>query len=189
MWMRECALHTAAADEELLSCEWMCPLHTAAADKGLLSCEWESVLYTRQPLMRGCYHVNERVCSTHGSRWCGAVIMWMRECALHTAAADEGLLSCEWKCPLHTAAADEGLVSCEWVRSQVIVLCTWQNTALRQGATCLDSGLFRAPSATTWAPFAPASPLGSPHRHGRGTWEAGLMSCPAGSTGERNADI
>ncbi len=33
--------------------------------------------------------------STHGSRWCGAVIMWIRKCPLHTAAADEGLLSCE----------------------------------------------------------------------------------------------
>ncbi len=28
--------------------------------------------------MRGCYHVNERVCSTQGSRWWGAVIMWMK---------------------------------------------------------------------------------------------------------------
>ncbi len=52
--------------------------------------------------------------STHGSRWWGAVIMWIRKCPLHTAAADEGLLSCELeKCPLHTAAADEGLLSCE----------------------------------------------------------------------------
>ncbi len=71
---------------------WMrgCPVHTAATDEGLLSCEWEVVPYTRQPLMRGYYHVND--------------------------------------------------------------------------------------------PFAPASALGSPHRHGRGAWEAGLMTCPAGST-------
>ncbi len=72
-----------------------CPLHTAAADEGLLSCELENVLYTRQPLMRGCYHVNYNMFSTHGSRWWGAVIMWIRKCPLHTAAADEGLLSCE----------------------------------------------------------------------------------------------
>ncbi len=98
MWMRECALHT------------------AVADVGLLSCEWESVLYTQQPLMWGCYHVNERVSSTHGSRWCWAGIMWMRGY------------------PLHTAAADEGLISCQWVRSKVIVLCTQQNTALRLSA-------------------------------------------------------
>ncbi len=37
----------------------ICSLHTAAADEGLLSCELENVLYTRQPLMRGCYPVNE----------------------------------------------------------------------------------------------------------------------------------
>ncbi len=41
----------------------------------------------------------------------------------------------------------------------------------------------------TWEPLAPVSALGSPHRHERGMWEAGLMSCPAGSTVERNADI
>ncbi len=57
-----------AADEGLLSCELECALHTAAADEGLLSCKLESVLYTQQPLMRGCYNVNERVCSTHDSR-------------------------------------------------------------------------------------------------------------------------
>ncbi len=59
----------AAADEGLLSCELeKCPLHTAAADEGLLSCELENVLYTRQPLMRGCNHVNYNMFSTHGSR-------------------------------------------------------------------------------------------------------------------------
>ncbi len=47
--------------------------------------------------MRGCYHVNYKMFSTHGSRWCGAVIMWIIICSLHTAAADEGLLSCEWE--------------------------------------------------------------------------------------------
>ncbi len=49
---------------------WMrgCPVHTAAADEGLLSCEWEVVPYTRQPLMRGYYHVIERLFRTHGSR-------------------------------------------------------------------------------------------------------------------------
>ncbi len=85
----ECALHMTAADEGLLSCEFECALHTTAADEGLLSCELESVLYTRQPLMRGCYHVNERVCSTQDSRWWGAGIVWMSEelsdCAFHTA--------------------------------------------------------------------------------------------------------
>ncbi len=60
------------------------PLHTAAADVGLVSWEWEGILYTRQPLMQGLYHVNERVSSTHGSRWCGAGIMWMRGYPLHT---------------------------------------------------------------------------------------------------------
>ncbi len=131
MWIIICSLHTAAADEGLL-CElenvlyprqplmrgcyhvnynmfsthgsrwwgavivWIiiCSLHTAAADEGLL-CELENVLYPRQPLMRGCYHVNYNMFSTHGSRWWGAVIMWIIICSLHTAAADEGLLSCE----------------------------------------------------------------------------------------------
>ncbi len=138
--MRECALHTTAADEGLLSCElesvlytqqpltrgcynvnervcsthdsrwwgavimWIreCSLHMTTADEGLLSCKWESVLYTRQPLMRGCYHVNERVCSTQDSRWWGAGIMWMRGCPVHTTAADEGLLSCALESVLYT---------------------------------------------------------------------------------------
>ncbi len=62
--------------------------------------------------------------------------------------------------------------------------CALQTAERRSeaGAACLHSGFFRAASATTWDPFAPASALGSPHRHGRGAWEAGLMSCPAGST-------
>ncbi len=69
----------------------------AAANEGLLSCEWEVVPYTRQPLMRGYYHVNERLSRSHGSHWWGAIIMWMRGCSVHTAAANEGLLSCEWE--------------------------------------------------------------------------------------------
>ncbi len=64
MWIRKCPLHTAAADEGLLCELEKCPLHTAAADEGLLSCELENVLYTRQPLMRGCYPVNE-----WGAKW------------------------------------------------------------------------------------------------------------------------
>ncbi len=124
---------------------YKCSLPTAAADEGLLSCEWEVVPYTRQPLMRGYYHVNERLSRTHGSHWWGAGILWMSEelsdCALHTAER----------------------------RSEA-------------GAACLHSGFFRAASAATWDPFAPASTFGSPHCHGRGAWEAGLMSCPAGST-------
>ncbi len=68
-------------------------------------------------------------------------------------------------------------------------LCFAHSRTPLWGGGCILSGFFRAASAATWDPFAPASALGSPHRHGRGTWEAGLMSCPAGSTGERNADI
>ncbi len=189
--------------------------------------EWENgVLYTWQPLMWGCYHVIKRVCSTHGSRWCGAVIMWIRVSATHGSRWCGAVIMWLRECPLNTAAADVGLVSCEWEG----VLYTWQplmwdcyhviervssthssrwwgagivwmseelsdcalHTAERHseaGAACLDSGFFRAASAATWDPFAPTSAFGSPHRHGRGTWEAGLMSCPAGSTGERNADI
>ncbi len=37
--------------------------------------------------------------STHGRRWCGAAIVWMRGYTLLTAAADVGLVSCEWECP------------------------------------------------------------------------------------------
>ncbi len=44
----------------------------------------------------GCYHVNDKMFTTHGSRWWGA-IMWIIKCSLPTAAADEGLLSCEWE--------------------------------------------------------------------------------------------
>ncbi len=193
MWMRECPLHMA-------DCSWgagivwkigQCLPNPAAADEGLVSCEWECPLHTADP------------------SW-GAGIVWIREqCLPNLAAADEGLVSCEWECPLHTAdpswgagimwireqclpnlaAADEGLVSCEWVRSQVIMHCTRQNTALGQGAAFLDSGFFRVASAATWETLAPVSALGSPLRHWRGTWEAGLMSWPAGSMGERNADI
>ncbi len=101
-----------------------CPDHTVAANEGLLSC-------------------NERLFRTHGSRYWGAIIMWMREERLCFANS---------------------------------------RTPLWGGAACLHSGFFRAASAATWDPFAPASALGSPHRHGRGAWEAGLMSCPAGST-------
>ncbi len=93
--------------------------------------EWErSPLHT---VMWGWYHVNERLPSTHGSRWCGAGIMWMRGYPLPMTAADVGLVSCEWEVtlytrqplmwgwnhvnesvPLHMAAADVGLASCEW---------------------------------------------------------------------------
>ncbi len=152
IWMRECALHTAAADVGLLSCEWESVLYTQQPlMRGCYHVN-ESVLYTWQPLMWGWYHVNERLSSTHGSRWWGAGIVWMSEelsdCALHTAER-------------HSEA----------------------------GVACLDSGFFRAASAAMWDPFAPASALGSPNLHGRGTWEVRLMSCPAGLTGERNADI
>ncbi len=191
MWMRGYPLHTAATDVGLESCEWECPsthdsrwcgagimwmrgnpLHTAATDVGLVSCEWECP-------------------SAHGSRWCGAGIMWMRGYPLHRAdhCWGAGIVWIREHCLPDTAATDEGLVSCEWVRSQVIVLCTRQNAALRRGAASLDSGFVRAESAVTWEPIAPVSALGSPLRHGRGTWEARLMSCPAGSMGERNADI
>ncbi len=115
---------------------YKCSLPTAAADEGLLSCEWEVVPYTRQPLMRGYYHVNERLSRTHGSHWWGAGILWMSEelsdCALHTAER----------------------------RSEA-------------GAACLHCGFFRAASAATWDPFAPASAFGSPHCHGRGREKPG----------------
>ncbi len=73
--------------------------------------------------------------STHGSRWCGAGIMWMRVFSTHgrplsggwyrvnkravpnTAAADEGLVSCEWECPLHTADSCRG-AGIVWIREQ-----------------------------------------------------------------------
>ncbi len=93
--------------------------------------------------MWGWYRANKRaVSSKHGSRWCGAGIMWMRECPLHMAdrCGGAGIMWIREQCLTSTAAADEGLVSCEWVRSQVIVLCTRQNAALRRGAACLDSG-------------------------------------------------
>ncbi len=69
--------------------------------------KWESgVLYTRQPVMWGWYCVNKRpVPSKHGSCWCGAGIMWMRGCPLHTAAADVGLVSCEWEGILYTLSS------------------------------------------------------------------------------------
>ncbi len=194
--------------------EWVrerSPLPTVAADCWAGISEWAGILYTWQPLTWNWYHVNERVSSTHGrpllggwyhvnkravsskpgSRWWGAGIMWMRECPLHTADCcwGAGIVWIREQCLPNPAAADEGLVSCEWVRSQVIVLCSWQNAALRRGAACLDSVFFRAASAATWEPLAPVSTLGSPLRHERGTCEAGLMSCPAGSMGERNADI
>ncbi len=96
-----------------------------------------------RPLWGGWYRVNKRaVSSKHGSRWCGAGIMWMRECPLHTADrfGGAGIVWIREQCLPNMAAADEGLVSCEWVRSQVIVLYTRQNAALRRGAACLDSG-------------------------------------------------
>ncbi len=159
--------------------EWVreqSPLHMAAADVGLVSCEWEGILYPRLPLMWGWYHVNEKVSSTHGRRWCGAGIMWMRRYPLPTAAADVGLVSCEWEGILYPRlplmwvwfhvnesvlytrqTVVGGLVLCEWVMSQVIVFCTRQNAALRWGAACLDSEFFRA----TWEPLAPVSALSS----------------------------
>ncbi len=110
--------------------------------------EWESgVLYTRQPLMWGWYRANKRaVSSKHGSLWCGAGIVRIRE-----------------QCLPNTAAADEGLVSCEWVRSQVIVLYTAKRRSkvggcmLRQwaGGICgdigtLSSGICTRLSAPPW---------------------------------------
>ncbi len=89
-------------------------------------------------------------------------------------------------CPDHTVAANEGLLSCEWERSD----CALQTAERRSeaGAACLHSGFFRAASAATWDPFAPASALGSPHRHGRGVRSrADVLSCRF--DGERNADI
>ncbi len=144
MWIIKCSLYTAAADKGCYHVNYKCSLPTAAADEGLLSCEWEVIPYTRQPLMRGYYHVNERLSRSHSSHWWGAGILWMSEelsdCALHS------------------------------------------RTPLCGGAACWHSGFFRAASAATWDPFAPASAFGSPHRHGMGAWEARLMSCPAGST-------
>ncbi len=112
--------------------------------------------------MRGCYHVNERVCSTQDSRWWGAVIMWIRECSLHTTAADEGLLSCKWESVLYTRQP----LMRGWYRVNewgAKWLCfAHSRTPLEVGAACLDSGFFRAASPAKWDP--------------------GLMSCPAGST-------
>ncbi len=175
VWMREQCLQTR---QPLMGAGmWIreqCLPDTAATDEGLVSCEWESsVFQTRQPLMRGWYRVNKRaVSSRHGSHWWGAGIVWIRE-----------------QCLPDMAATDEGLVSCEWLRRQVIMFCTRQNTALRQGAACLDSDFSVRHLRRHEKPLAPMFFLGSPHRHGRGTWEAGLLSCLAGSTGERNADI
>ncbi len=74
--------------------------------------EWESgALYTRQPLMWGWYHVNERVFSTHGSRWCGAGIMRMRGCPLHMVCRGAGIMWIREKCLPNMTAANEGLVS------------------------------------------------------------------------------
>ncbi len=50
----------------------------------------------------GIVWIKEQCLPKHGSRWCGAGIMWMRECPLHTAAADVGLVSCEWESVLYT---------------------------------------------------------------------------------------
>ncbi len=132
--------------------------------------------------MRGCYHVNERVCSTQDSRWWGAGIMWMVGCPVNTTAADEELLSCA----LESVHYTRQLLMRGWYHVNewgAKWLCfAHSRTPLEAGAACLDSGFFRAASAATWDPFAPASAFSSPHRHGRGVWEAGLMSCPAGST-------
>ncbi len=97
-----CTSCTARAPYRLECVRERTPLRTAAADVGLLSCDLENDLYTRQPLMRGCYHVIYKMSSTHGSRWWGAVIMWIIKCPLHTAAADVGLLSCELENVLYT---------------------------------------------------------------------------------------
>ncbi len=73
MWMRECSLHTA----------------DRCRGAGIV---WirEQCLPTRQPLMWGWYHVNERVSSTHGRPLSGAGIVWIREqCFPNTA-------SCWW---------------------------------------------------------------------------------------------
>ncbi len=82
--------------------------------------------------MWGCYHAIKRVCSTHGSRWCGAVITWMRVSSTHGSlwcgavimwmrvSSTHGSRWCGavimWlrECHLHTAAADVGLLSCDW---------------------------------------------------------------------------
>ncbi len=104
--------------------------------------EWESgVLYTRQLLMWGWYHVNERVSSTHGSRWCGAGIMWMKECLLYTADRCWGA----------------GIV---WINEQ----CLPNKATLKREAACLDSGFFHVASAATWETLSPVSALGSPLR-------------------------
>ncbi len=164
-------------------------LPTAVVDVGLISCEWECPS-THGSRWCGAGNMWIRVSSTHGSRWCGAGIMWMRVSSTHGRLLLGGWYRVNKRAvSSRQAATDEGLISCEWVRSQLIVICTRQNAALRQGAACLDSGFFRVASAATWEPLAPVSALCSPLRHGRGTWEAGLMSCPACLTGERNVDM
>ncbi len=98
---------------------WMrgCPVHTAATDEGLLSCEWEVVPFTRQPLMRGWYPVNE-----WGAKW---------------------LCFANSRTPLWGG----GCMLTQWV------------------FPCGICGNVRS--------LAPASALGSPHRHGRGCEKPG----------------
>ncbi len=125
--------------------------------------------------------MNERLSRSHGSHWWGAIIMWMRGCSVHTVAANEGLLSCEWEVVPYTR---QPLMRGWYPVSEELSDCALQTAERRSeaGLHAYTVGFSVRHSAATWDPFAPASALSSPHRHGRGAWEAGLMSCPAGST-------
>ncbi len=153
---------------------WMrgCPLPTVAADCWASISEWAGILYTWQPLTWDWYHVNERVSSTHSRPLLGG---WYR---VNKRAVSSKPASRWW---------GAGIV---WMREEPSD-CALHVAERRseKGAACLDSGFFRAASVATWESLAPVSALGFPLRHGRGMWEAGLMSCPRGSMGERNADI
>ncbi len=67
-------------------------------DAVLSECESTRRLSPRtQPLPISPWMSERAESSTHGRRWCGGGIMWMRGYPLPTAAADVGLVSCEWE--------------------------------------------------------------------------------------------
>ncbi len=68
-----------------------------------------------------------------------------------------------------------------WMRDERLCFAN-SRTPLWGGGCMLTQWVFPCSICGNVRSLAPASALGSPHRHGRGAWEAGLMSCPAGST-------
>ncbi len=123
-----------------------------------------------------------KMSSTHGSRWWGAVIMWIRKCSLHTAAADEGLLSCEFEVvpytrqPLMRGWYPVNEWGAKW-------LCFANSRTLLWGGGCmLTQWVFPCGICGDVRSLCSriCLRLSAPPR--KGAWEAGLMSCPAGST-------